>query len=231
MGEVLTDRQSSQQRSLERDAESQTNFSPCCDSLLIITGDQLSESGIVGEVGNRKDNRLLPRGSGTYANIEVSYLGKRSAATAIIEVWGEQRAIEDVVDIRAEVNHHALGDGEILVYPKVCTPERRTNQHVPPGDCGIAEKVCAHRWWAERGGVPHCGTAGSLSGLDVVGDDIGPEVREVEVSDSVHRAGAYIAGERGVTVIAKPERSVTGSCLGEHVECFLPSSHQRVHPS
>src|SRR5437868_4035048 len=139
--------------------------------------------------------------------------------------------IENVVNVGAEANGHALGYSEVFVYSEVHTPLARAHEYVAPCDSWIAEEVRADWRHTECPRVPYRCRASALPGVEVLGNNGRPQVRKIEIPDCIDRAGPNVAGEDRITVIADPVWRVRSSRLCKHVERGLPSPDDGVDPA
>src|SRR5262249_46973304 len=90
---------------------------------------------------------------GAAGNDEPGEEGEGPATTAGVRVRREQRMVEEVVHVGAELQGDAFGGVKILVKTKVQAPSAGSPKHIALGNRRIAENVRAHRRWAEGGRI------------------------------------------------------------------------------
>src|SRR5215469_8016885 len=135
--------------------------------------------------------------------------------------------VEDVVDVRTELQSDAFVDCDRLVDSEIDAVGGRPDELVTLHYASLAEQVGADARQRERGCVPLI----ALWRLVVVANGHGAERRAVEVSHGIDRTGGDVAREDRVAVAAVPERCEASSGLDKHVCGALPSANEHVHPA
>src|ERR1700730_14935474 len=137
--------------------------------------------------------------------------------------------VENVVDVRAELEYQTLGSVKVFVHAEVHPPCSRPPKQVALGNIGIAEYIGAYRRWTEGGSIKNCPT--NMLTVGVVDHRWAIRRFDVEVADGVHGRNSNIARFNRIAIVANPERREPGSRFRKHVKRGLPAAYKKIRPA